>query len=107
MRSRHDAPCARDLRGRDLHGQMRHCRVRHVRCWSDEVTAVPPRRRQQPLHLDGAWLVTETPDGPREVPGMSVVADARGFTIAGPEAGTERTVPWAQTTGFTCQRPAR
>ncbi len=71
------------------------------------MTAVPPRRRQQPLNLDGAWLVTESTEGAKEVPGMSVVADARGFTIVGPEPGTERTIPWELTTGFTCQRPAR
>ena len=71
------------------------------------MTAVPPRRRQQPLNLEGAWLVTESPDGAKEVPGMSVVADARGFTLTGPEPGAERTIPWALTTGFTCQRPAR
>ncbi len=71
------------------------------------MTAVPPRRRQQPLNLDGAWLVTESPEGTKDLPGMSVVADARGFTIAGPEPGSERTIPWELTTGFTCQRPAR
>jgi hypothetical protein len=71
------------------------------------VTAFPPRRRQQPLNLEGAWLVTESPEGSKEVPGMSVVADARGFTVVGPEPGSERTIPWELTTGFTCQRPAR
>jgi hypothetical protein len=71
------------------------------------MTAVPPRRRQQPLNLEGAWLVTESPDGTKDVPGMSVVADARGFTVVGPEPGAERTIPWSLTTGFTCQRPAR
>ena len=38
---------------------------------------------------------------------MSVVADPKGFTLSGPDPGTERTIPWEQTTGFTCQRPAR
>src|SRR5580700_7803617 len=38
---------------------------------------------------------------------MSVVADSRGFTLTGPEPGAERTIPWALTTSFTCQRPAR
>jgi hypothetical protein len=38
---------------------------------------------------------------------MSVVADQKGFTIVGPEPDKERTVPWEQTTSFTCQRPAR
>ena len=71
------------------------------------MTPLPPRRRQHPLHLDGVWLVTGSIEGSREVPGMSVVADPRGFTIVGPEPGTERTVPWEQTTSFTCQRPAR
>src|ERR1700691_2185906 len=71
------------------------------------MTPLPPRRRQAPLLLDGAWLVTRTTEGTKEVPGMSVVADPRGFTIVGPESGRERTVPWDQTTGFTCQRPAR
>jgi hypothetical protein len=71
------------------------------------VTTIPPRRRQQSLRLDGVWLLTQTSEGTHEIPGMSVVADSKGFTIAGPESGNERTVAWELTTGFTCQRPAR
>lgn len=71
------------------------------------MTPLPPRRRQHPLLLEGVWLNTGSPEGARQVPGMSVVADPKGFTLSGPDPGTERTIPWEQTTGFTCQRPAR
>ena len=71
------------------------------------MTPFPPRRRQHPLLLEGVWLMTGSPEGARPVPGMSVVADPKGFTLCGPDPGTERTIPWEQTTVFTCQRPAR
>jgi hypothetical protein len=70
------------------------------------MTAIPSRRRQQFL-LEGAWLVNESGGASSEVPGMSVAADSRGFTLCGPEPGSERTIPWNQTTRFACQRPAR
>jgi hypothetical protein len=68
---------------------------------------MPSQRHHRALNLDGAWLLTESPEGTKEVPGMSIVADSRGITLTGPEAGTERTIPWQMTTGFQCQRPAR
>ncbi len=68
---------------------------------------MPSKRHPRALNLDGAWLLTETPEGTKEVPGMSIVADSRGLTLTGPEVGTERTIPWQMTTGFQCQRPAR
>src|SRR5580692_2271187 len=71
------------------------------------MTTMPSKRHPRALNLVGAWLLTETPEGTKEVPGMSIVADSRGLTLTGPEVGTERTIPWQMTTGFQCQRPAR
>ncbi|MFZ0668259.1 MAG: hypothetical protein WAM97_21100 [Acidimicrobiales bacterium] len=71
------------------------------------MTTMPGRPGQRVLELDGVWLSTDSPEGPWQVPGLSVTADSRGLTIAGANTVTERTIPWSQTTRFSCHQPTR
>jgi len=66
-----------------------------------------PNGSNRPLRLEEVWLVAAGSKGPHAVPGISVVADGRGFNILGPQPGAERIVLWNQMTAFSCHRPAR
>lgn len=63
--------------------------------------------RRRPVRLDQVWLSVSSGPTTKAVPGVTVVADSKGFTLLGPEAGSERTIAWERTTGFSCQRPGR
>ena len=58
------------------------------------------------VHLDDVHLSGDTPQGPTVVPGLSLVADSRGFTVVGPQPGVERTLTWPQIDQCTFRDPA-
>ena len=57
------------------------------------------------LQLDGVFLTGDTPQGATVVPGLSLVADSRGFSVIGPQPGVERTLAWSQLEHFSFRHP--